>query len=87
MARDALYDLQEFIDLRDPNLRSSTFPDAELQSLCRKMLASRSKRIEMAEVSHNYNQVATTHQSLNIEAIPIYMYTYLMFMWRVNMQI
>ena len=51
MARDALYDLEEFIKLRDPILRGSTFPDMELQALCKKMLASRSKRIEMAEVS------------------------------------
>ena len=52
MARDSLYNLQEFIDFRDPNLRSSTVPDAELQCLCRKMLASRGKRIGMAEISH-----------------------------------
>ena len=52
MARDSLYDIQEFVDLRDPNIQSCTVPDAELQSLCRKTLASRGKRIEMAEVSH-----------------------------------
>lgn len=52
MARDSLYDLQEFIDLRDPTIRTCTVPDAELQSLCRKTLASRGKRIDMAEVSH-----------------------------------
>lgn len=52
MVRDALYDLDEFISLRDPTLRSTTIPDLELQALCRKMLASRSKRIDMPEVSY-----------------------------------
>ena len=72
MARDALYDLQEFIDMRDPNLRSSIFPDVELQTLCRKMLANRSKRIEMAEVSLITIVYKINYTCLNIDAAPTY---------------
>ena len=52
MVRDALYDFDEFISLRDPTLRSTTIPDLELQALCRKTLATRNKRIDMPKVSY-----------------------------------
>ena len=51
MVRDALYSLDEFIKLRDSKILSRTIPDLELQSLCRKTLATRENRIDMVEVS------------------------------------
>ena len=51
LARDGLYNLEEFIKLRDSKIQSKTIPYLELQSLCRKTLATRVNRIEMVEVS------------------------------------
>ena len=48
--RDTLYDVEEFIKISDPIMRSTSVPHLEIQSLCRKTLSVRSKRIEMEEV-------------------------------------
>lgn len=50
VVRDALYDLNEFIGLRDGTLKSTTIPDKEIQNLARQTLAARHKRVTMPQV-------------------------------------
>ena len=57
VVRDSLYDLNEFVSLRDPLVRSEVVPDLEIQQLAKKMLSARHNRCSMNEVSHSCNNV------------------------------
>lgn len=50
VVRDDLYDLNEFIGLRDGTIKSTTIPDKEIQDLARQTLAARHKRVTMPQV-------------------------------------
>ena len=50
LVRDGLYDVNEFISLRDPKIKSVTVPDMEIHELAKKTLGLRHNRPTMAEV-------------------------------------
>ena len=50
LIRDALYDLNEFVSLRDPVIRSESVPDREIQQLAKKSLSARHSQSTMDEV-------------------------------------
>ena len=56
VVRDSLYDLNEFVSLRAPLVRSEVVPDLEiqlLQLLAKKMLSAQHNRCSMNKVSHS----------------------------------
>lgn len=52
LIRDALYNIDEFVSLRDRKIKSDVVPDTEIHQLAQRTLAARHKRASMAEVGH-----------------------------------
>ena len=48
--RDAFYDLNEFVELRDTEIKYVIVPDLDIQKLVKRMVAARPDRISMEQV-------------------------------------
>ncbi len=53
--RDSLHDLNAFIGFRDPEIKSVSVPDMEIQQLVKSTLAARPDRIDMQQVPLDVN--------------------------------
>ena len=56
--RDALYDLNEFVELRDTEIKSVIVPDLDIQKLVKRMVAVKPDRISMEQVRATVDNLA-----------------------------
>ena len=68
--RDALYDLNEFVELRDTEIKYVIVPDLDIQKLVKRMVAARPDRISMEQVD-NFAHPNNNYHNNNFRRSPI----------------
>ena len=75
--RDALYDLNEFVELQDPEIKPVIVPDLEIQKLVKRMVRARPDRISMEQVRatvDNFAHPNNNYHNNNFRRSPILSY-------------
>ena len=76
--RYTLYDLNEFVELRDPEIESVIVPDLDIQKLVKRMFAARPDRISMEQIRamvDNFAHPNNNYHNNNFRRSPILSYS------------